>query len=387
MSNTSMSLPLWLFWGSTFLIVYTYFLFPLILVIRGRIRPKAIKRGSDIPFASLIIAAYNEEDVIESKIQNSIDIDYPIEKLEIIIASNGSSDKTVDLATKYQNDRIHLLDIKERGKNSALNKAVAGAKGDILIFTDADSLMDRKSLQYLVSSFADDTVGAVGGNYFYDTKVKSEEGTGERTYWSFDRLMKEAQSQAGSMTSATGQLYAIRRELFKPIPSGVTDDFFTSTQAQSAFKRLVFEPQATITGPVADNKGEYRRKVRVMTRGLNSVRAQKHLLNPFQYGSYSIQLFTHKILRRFVIFPLVIMYCSLLFLWNAGLFYQLAGIGAAIFGGITIVAYAVKNRPIGQKRVFSLPLYFFMVNVAACSALANLIKGKRIDVWSAERTT
>jgi len=372
------------FWASIALIVYTYAGFTVLLALRARFFPKPVQRGAETPSVSLIIAAYNEADVIADKIANCLGLDYPQDKIEIIVASDGSSDGTNEIVSGIESPLVKFMPLPRQGKNRTVNTAVPAATGDILVFSDADSMLGKDALRHLVAPFADPNVGGVGGDYRYDTEVA--EGDGERTYWGFDRILKHWQSEGGSMTSATGQIYAIRRELFSPVPSSVTDDFYNSTQAPAAHKRLIFEPRAVARGPVAGSSAsEYRRKVRIITRGFNSVWQMRRMLNPLQYGFYAIQLFTHKILRRLAAVPLIAILIATPFLWDSGWLYKLALLGQIGLYGGAVAGLVLRNTKLGNNKLVSLPLFFCMVNAAGLVAFFNLLRGKRYDVWTAER--
>lgn len=374
----------WLFWGAVGTVLYTYVGFPILLVLRGLLLRRDIQRGTDLPNVSLIVVAFNEADYIVKKLDNAHAVDYPCEKLEIIVASDGSSDGMNELVEGYDSPQVRLLALPRRGKNPTLNAAVAAANGDVLVFTDADSMLGRDSLRHLVAPLSDPSVGGVAGDYHYESN--SAEGGGERTYWSFDRLLKEMESRAGSVISATGQLYAIRREIFKTVPSGVTDDFYTSVRVIGANKRLVFEPKAVVTGPVAaSDDAEFQRKVRILTRGFNSVWESRHLLNPLHYGFYAVQLLSHKVLRRLMALPLVVTFLTAPLLWRRGWIYKLATLGQLGIHGLALVGYLLRGTTLGRKKLLSVPFFFDMVNLAAVIALGNRLRGKRQDIWVTQR--
>jgi cellulose synthase/poly-beta-1,6-N-acetylglucosamine synthase-like glycosyltransferase len=374
----------WLFWGGVGTILYTYIGFPLLLLVRGLLFPRKVKYGQNLPSVSLIIAAYNEADYIIKKLDNAHAVDYPQDKLEIIVASDGSNDGTNELVQNYNSPQVRLLALPRQGKNRTLNTAVAQASNEILVFTDADSMLKPDALRHLVAPLADPTVGGVAGDYHYETT--SEEGGGERTYWSVDRILKEMESRAGNVISATGQLYAIRREIFQKVPSGVTDDFYTSVRVVGAHKRLVFEPKAIVTGPVAaSDDAEFHRKVRILTRGFNSVWESRHLLNPFEYKFYAVQLFSHKVLRRLMALPLLVTALSAPFLWGRGWIYKLATLAQWGVHGLALLGYLFRGTTLGRKKPLSVPFFFDMVNIAAVIALVNLMRGKRQDIWVTQR--
>jgi len=374
-----------LFWLSIALILFTYIGFPCLLALRAWLVPRSVKTSPHIPPVTMIVAAHNEADVITKKLDNVFQLEYPRDKLQVIIASDGSCDSTNDLVASYNAPEVELLALPRFGKNRTLNAAVSHATGDILVFSDADSMLVPKALRNLVAPFGDPTVGAVGGDYRY---VRDEDPTGEPAYWSYDRLLKRLQSMAGSMTSATGQIYAIRRELFKPIPIGVTDDFFVSTQAPAAQRRLIFQEDAVAYGPIAGSaKAEFGRKVRVSTAGLTSVWRMRSLLNPLKHGFYSIQLFSHKVLRRLMVIPLLILFVSSLALWNHGWLYQGAAVFQIAFHTAGIVGMLIQHTPAGKMKFLKLPFFFHIVNAATILAIRNLLRGEQLDIWAPQRTS
>lgn len=378
------TLSWWMFWGAVGTVLYTYIGFPLLIVLRGLLLRRPVRSAPITPSVSLIIAAYNEADFIVKKLDNAIQLDYPQDKLEIIVASDGSDDGTNELVRAYGSPRVRLLELPRQGKNRTLNSAIPLTTGEVLVFTDADSMIEPGALRRLVAPLADPSVGGVAGDYHYEREAK--EGVGERTYWSFDRVLKEMESRAGNVISATGQLYAIRRELVPSVAGGVTDDFFISVRAIIGGRRLVFAPDAVVTGPVAaSDDAEFRRKVRILMRGLNSVWLSRELLNPGRYGFYALQLLSHKVLRRLMAFPLIITALSAPLLWRRGWIYRAATLGQALVHGLALAGYLLRRTPLGRKKPLSVPFFFDMVNFAAVIALSNLLRGKRADTWVTQR--
>jgi cellulose synthase/poly-beta-1,6-N-acetylglucosamine synthase-like glycosyltransferase len=375
----------WIFWGSMGILFYTYLGFPIITVLRGTLFKKPIKRGTgtSLPTVSLVIAAYNEADVIAAKLTNALASNYPGSHLEVIVASDGSDDGTNQIVAHFGEPGVRLLALERQGKNRAINQAVKIASGEILVFTDADSMLDPDALKHLVAPFVDPQVGGVGGSYHYLRNTTG--GEGERTYWSFDRWLKILQSQAGNITGTTGHIYAIRRSLFVPVPPSVTDDAYISREVIRQHYRLVYAPQAIARGPIADQAGEVRRKVRVATRGLKCVWEQRYLLNPGVYGFYAVQLFSHKVLRRLMAIPLLGLFFSAPLLWKQGLIYRLATIGQMAFHSAAALGYRMRDKHRGRLKFLSLPYHLDMVNLATLAGVSNLLRGVKYDVWLAER--
>jgi cellulose synthase/poly-beta-1,6-N-acetylglucosamine synthase-like glycosyltransferase len=227
-------------------------------------------------------------------------------------------------------------------------------------------------------------VGGVAGDQRYLGRRDRDGSDGERAYWSLDRELKRWESAAGSVTSATGAIYAIRRELFRPVVTGVTDDFFVSTNVVRAGRRLVFAPEAVAFEPAAATSGaEFQRKVRVATRGLRGVWEMRVLLDPFRHGFYALQLFSHKVARRLVGLPLLAVLVATPFLWDGGWVYRAALLGQVAVYGAAALAWLVP--PLARTKPFAIPFYFCLVNLAALRAAWNVVTGRRIDVWKPER--
>lgn len=208
-------------------------------------------------------------------------------------------------------------------------------------------------------------------------------------YWNFDRTLKQLQSESGSMTSSTGAIHAVRRELFQPVPLSVCDDLVISTRAIIQGKRLAFAPDAIAYEPVAPtDKDEFKRKVRIISRALHSTWVVKDLLNPFRYGFYAIQLISHKLLRWSVGWLLIILFGVSLSLYNAGFFYRLAIWGQVSFYGLALLAHFLRKTSIANWKLFkplSVIYFFCMANYAAILAWIQWMRGKRIDIWESNR--
>lgn len=384
-------LALVLFWGSVALLAYTYVLFPAILFVRGLLWRKPYRAEDITPPVSMIIAAYNEAASIGEKLENVLRLDYPRDCLEVIVASDGSTDDTESIVAQYADRGVKLLALPRQGKAGALNAAVDAARGEVLVFSDANSAYAPDAIRQLVRPFADPEVGGVAGNQVYLSHKRgaadaAQTGDGERTYWGFDRLLKQIQSEAGNTISATGAIYAIRRNLFSGVPEGVTDDFATSTAVIAQGYRLVFAPNARAFEPVGKSSGvEFGRKVRVMTRGLRAVLVRRELLNPFRFGFYAIQLFSHKVLRRLMFVPLGLLLVSNPFLLGEGLFYQLTMLAQVAFYTAALAGALFRDTAFGRQKLVTLPYYVCLVYLAAAVATFNILRGHQINRWEPQR--
>ena len=376
-----------LFWLSTFVILYAYAGYPLFLYLMAKARNRVVQKKSIFPTVSLIIAAYNEEDGIEDKIKNSLNLDYPLEVLEIIIASDGSTDNTNALVNRYADQGVKLLTLPRRGKIFALDEAVAQSKGEILVFSDANALFQSQALKELVSNFADPEVGGVCGNQMHYKDNGDSTVRGESIYWTYDKWIKKMECLTGNIVSADGAIYAIRRELYQmPELTSSTDDFAISTGVIEKGFRLVFESQAIGYEHLsASATVEFNRKLRIITRGLRGVLLRKKLLNPFRYGIYSLILFSHKLLRRIIPFFLLILFFSSLFIGTYGRFYLVVSQAQMIFYLWALVGYFLSKTSIRGLKIITLPFFFCLANVAAFLAVLNFLSGKRIQIWAPQR--
>ena len=392
------------FWLSLAAIAFAIVGFPILIGLRAWLAPLPPARSAEAELdVSVVIAAHNEEGRIAAKLANLRSLAYPRERLQIIVASDGSTDRTVGIvrAEAASDARLQILDLPRNGKNRALNHAFERCTGEIVIFTDCDTLLDPDCLRHLLAPFADPQVGGCGGDFRYcDPKETGEESgddpvagveKGERLYWSYDRLWKRMQSRAGNMTSATGQIYAIRRSLVALVPDGVTDDFFQSTGVIEAGYRLVFCPLAIGRGPAATSAGaEFRRKVRVSARGLASVWERRALLNPLRFGFYALQLASHKVFRRLVGLPVILLFLSSAWIVATSAepprFVSLALIAQLAFHATALLGWLIRDLDLrGSVGWLRVPLYFDLVNAAALIAAGEVLAGKRYRTWSPER--
>jgi Glycosyltransferase like family 2 len=376
-----------LFWASATVVVATYVGFPLLVLLRARVSPRPVRSADVTPSLSVVIAAHNEQGGIGAKLESVLACDYPEHLRDVVVASDGSTDRTVEIAASFRAAGVRTLDLPRTGKAAALNVAVASCRSDIVVLSDANNPLDAAALRRIVRPFADPEVGGVAGDQRYLPSDGEDGSAGERSYWSIDRWVKSAESAAGSVISATGALYAVRRELFPTVVGGVTDDFWVSTQVICAGHRLVLAEDAVVYEvPAAKTGLEFQRKVRVMTRGLRGVYERRELLDARRHGFYSVQLLLHKVLRRLMVVPLAVM-------WGASLSAALRGSrGWGAIAAVQTAGYAtgaaglVVTVPGKVGRLVSLGSYFVMINAASAVAVWNLVRGRRITTWEPARS-
>ncbi len=376
------------FWLSLAALLYAYAGFPLLVAAVGALRGREVRKGSATPRMTMIIAAYNEEEAIGERLDNALASDYPSDALEIIVASDGSTDATNEIVAGYEPRGVRVLRLPRLGKIAALEQAVGQATGEILIFSDANTVMHPGAVRALASNFADPEVGGVAGHTSYRLKDGSESSSrGESLYWRYDTWLKAMESRTGSVVSAHGGLYAIRRNLYHVPPDrAVTDDFIISTGVIEQGRRLVFEPDALayeIAVPTA--KPEFRRRVRLMTRGLRAVSIRRRLLNPSRYGFYGVVLFSHKVLRRLVPVCLVVLFAASLYLASTSTFFLIAAVAQTLFYALAVAGGLARRHEVGQHKLLYVPFFYCMANTAALFALLRFVRGDRIELWQPQR--
>jgi cellulose synthase/poly-beta-1,6-N-acetylglucosamine synthase-like glycosyltransferase len=379
---------IWLFWLLVLAAAYAYVGFPLLVALVGWIRNREVHKRPMTPKISLIIAAYNEEQVIAARLENALTLNYPADALEIIVASDGSSDATESIVAGYSSRGVRLLALARSGKVHALNEAVRHATGEILVFSDANILYHKDALRVLMENFADPEVGGVAGNTVYRIKPESEASSrGEGLYWSYDKWIKQMETRTGSTVSAHGAIYAIRRELYRPInDAAVTDDFAISTGVIEQGYRLIFERGAVAyEAAIPSAKAEFSRKVRIISTGLRALFLRKALFNPFRFGFYSVILFSHKVLRRLIPVGLLPLFVLSWLLSSAGPLYLAAAVVQTLFYGMAALGYLLRAHSLGRLKCFYLPFFYCMANAAALVALARLAERQRIEVWQPQR--
>ena len=336
------------------------------------------------PTVSLIIAAYNEEGVIGEKIENSLKLDYPKDKLEIIVFSDASTDRTDEIVKSYANRGVKLLRIEGRkGKTYCQNEAAKIAQGEILIFSDADVICDPKVVKKLVSHFSDSKVGCVSGSFQYrgDTSIG-----GGRIYWNYEQKLKYLESKISSPVGVSGALYAIRRGVFEPIAPDLQEDFVRAIKTIQKGYKVIYEPKAINWSCITpDLTGEFRRRVRIVTQSAYSLLRDKSLLgllNPFRYGLFSIQLWSHKILRWLSGLFLLLIFALNIPLVHQGLVYKItmAGQGAfyllAFWGFLSETIF--NRRP---PRPAHVAYYFLLSCYAMLKGFYNGLRGRTIVAW------
>ena len=391
-----------IFWFTIFLVVYTYFIYPVVLMILNLFFSKPVDKEDITPSVSLIISAYNEEKNIRKKIEDTLDLDYPENRLEIIIASDCSTDKTDEIVKEYEAKGVRLIRLQERrGKTAAQNKAVQNAIGEILIFSDATTIYENDVIKKLVRNYNDPSVGCISGDIIFTDEDNVSVGQGGALYWRYESKIKQLESSIGSILGASGCIYSMRKSLYTPfkeelisdfispmqivINSNVDDDFLTPMKIYIKGVRSVMEPEAVSYEKASrSNSEEFRMRSRVITRAISGIVYLKQIINPFQYFTYSFQLISHKIIRWLVPLFMIIIFVSNLFLLENELYYIIFKI-QLLFYIMAFLGFAIDKLKLPNIKVFFIPYYFCFINMAALYGIIKYIIGKRDSLWTPER--
>ncbi len=364
-------------WLAVFVPVYAYAVYPLILLALRLVIRREVRKQPAHPFVSLLIPAYNEADVIERKIANTLALDYPAERLEIVIASDGSTDETVRIAERLADGtRVRVLAFLEnRGKVATLNASVPQLRGEIVVFSDAPALLYPDSLQRLVENFADPSVGAVSGIY---KVVKADEvniGASEDFYWKYETFLKIQESQLSSTLGGHGHLHAIRKELYPhPSPSIINDDYVIPVSVLKRGYRAVYEPAAVVYEEAHEMTG-FGRRIRIMAGNVQQLREIGGLLSPLR----PLPLFfflSHKVSRLLVPFAMVTAFAANLFLLNSPLYLAVFCLQAIFY----LLALLGTLWPLHPKTLM-LPFYFCMINAATFFGFYHALTQRRGMAW------
>ena len=371
-----------LFWVSVLGVGYTYLLYPLLLwLLTCWRRPPAYPELRELPSVSLIISAYNEAAVIGEKLDNSLGLEYPPGKLQIVVVSDGSQDGTDQIAAGYAGQGVLLHRMEARsGKTAAQNAGVRLATGEVLVFTDANSLYTPVALVELMRPFADPAVGCVCGELEYLNPGGEGAGKGEGFYWRYEQFLKNRESRWCSLVGANGAIYALRRELFDELAPEIISDFIMPLRVWRKGFRVVYAPRARALEHSGKSFGEeFRRRTRIIARSLHGLRSEAGVLNPFAHPGFALQVFSHKVLRWLV--PLFLL-CALV---SSGLLCREQPYRGLFWAQVVfyLLALAGNLAPswLGRLGLFYIPAHFCAINLGALTGMLQFLAGNRYTVW------
>jgi cellulose synthase/poly-beta-1,6-N-acetylglucosamine synthase-like glycosyltransferase len=363
------------FWVMAGTIAYVYAGYPVVLLILAKLFPRPVRKAAATPSVSLLVAAYNEADVIEAKIRNALALDYPPDRLETVIASDGSRDGTAELASILADgDRVRVLAYPEnRGKLRVLNDTVPLLRGDVVAFSDAASMLAPDALRTLVENFADPNVGGVSGVYKVQKQDRAQLGASEDLYWKYETFLKVQEASLASILGGHGSLYAIRKHLY-PFPSQdtINDDYVIPLAVVKRGFRMAYEPRA-VAYEEAEEMSGFSRRVRIMTGNVRQLREATALLRAGRWMELYFFL-SHKAGRLVVPFCMVGVALANVVL-IAHPIYKLTAAAQGGFYGLAAAGSMWRLNP----KMLRLPFYFTMINAAAFVGIFFAVIGNRIE--------
>lgn len=383
---------LYLFWIALFIIFYAFFGYGILLYILVKLRVALKGKRSEalarLPFewpsVTIIVAAYNEADCMDDKLRNTLDLDYPAEKIKYLFVTDGSTDNTPDVVRRYE--QVTLLHQPGRsGKIAAVHRAMKEVNTDIVIFTDANTLLNKQAIKNICRHYADVKVGAVAGEKRVKVEDVSDATAGEGFYWKYESTLKRWDSELYSVVGAAGELFSVRTSLYQPVsPNSILDDFMISMLIAEKGYRIVYEPEAYATENSSANvKEELKRKIRIAAGGIQSICWLTPLLNPFKYPVLSFQYVSHRVLRWTIVPFLMILVLILNFIIvikGAHPVYTLVLDAQLAFYVAALAGWFLEKREIKIKILF-IPYYFCMMNYAVLAGIKRFISGKQAVTW------
>lgn len=391
MSNKISRAPMiLLFWISLFIVFYTFVGYAIVLFCLVKLKQiiygkrKRLYDLNHLPTLTLIVAAYNEVDIIEEKIHNTLALNYPADKINFIFVTDGSSDGTPDSILLYP--AIRLMHARERkGKINAMHRAMQEVKTEVTVFTDANTFLNSEALINIARHYSDKRVGAVSGEKRVRVSEVSDATAGEGFYWKYESVLKKWDSELYSVVGAAGELFSIRTDLYEPIPpDSILDDFMISLLIVSKGYRIVYEPDAfAAEDPSANTKEELKRKIRIAAGGMQSIIRLKSLLNPFRHPVLSFQYLSHRVLR-WTITPFLIIITLLLnmiiVLYYDQLIYQVLLVAQLLFYMLAFACWHFERKEIKIKLLF-VPFYFCLMNYAVIMGIVRFFFKGQNAAW------
>lgn len=381
-----------LFWIGLMVIFYTYIGYGLVIFIISKLKsgPRGFRHvaDKDLPEVTILVAAYNEEQCIADKITNTLNLDYPKDKLSVFFVTDGSTDNTPDIVKKFHAVKL-FHDLQRKGKIHAVNRVMKYVSTPIVIFSDANTILNREAIRNLVRHYQDERVGGVAGEKrIYRNAEDNASGSGEGFYWKYESFLKRKDAQVYSIVGAAGELFSIRTALFEePAENIIIEDFVLSLTICAKGYRFMYEPDAYALETASASVGEeWKRKVRICAGGFQAMAKLKPLLNPFRYGMLTFQYVSHRVLR-WTLAPLFLPVVLLANGWLAfaGPWYYGWFLAAQVgFYLLALAGYHYRDKKISIKGFF-VPYYFMVMNLSVYAGFLRYIKGKQSVVWEKAR--
>jgi len=377
-----------LFWLSLILLFYIYFGYPLLARAVATLRRNPVNTDAEHqPKVSILIAAYNEANDIEATLRNKLALEYPSDKLEILVISDESDDGTDDIVERVASSSrfpIRLFrQVPRQGKTAGLNTLVTETNGEIILFSDANSHWDTRAVSKLCSNFADPKVGYVTGKMVYVNEDGSLVGDGCSAYMKYENWLREQETRIGSVVGVDGGIDGMRKELYQPLRADQLPDFVQPLKVVEQGYRVVYEPQALLKEEALnDGNSEFSMRVRVSLRALWALKDMRHLMNPFRDPMFAWQLISHKLLRYTAFIPLATLALATLLLAPARGIYTLAFLGLVIFLALAWTGHKRQSGGQSLSAIYSIPYYFMLLNIASYMACVAFVKGEKKVIWN-----
>src|SRR6476469_2230051 len=374
-----------IFWLAALLLSYVYSGYPLLLAIIGLFVRRRRPEPGYGPRISVLIAAYNEEEAIERKIQQTLALEYPADKIEVLVLSDCSTDRTDEIVKTFPDSRVRLVRMPERrGKTYAPNYGSKEATGEVIIFSDATAIYHPKALLYLACNYQDAAVGAVSGRYqYFDPGDQSPTGLGSVAFWNYENMIKKLQSRIRTITGCCGCIYSVRTTAYTELPADIISDLVQPLQAIRKGYRVVFEDRALAYEETTQSTGEeFSMRVRVVTRAMRGLLSVSDLLRPWKFAWPAFQLWSHKIMRWMVPLFLVAMLAANLFLLDFP-FYRVALATQLLFYAAALLNMLLPLQR--QWKPLGIPLFFCTLNAAALVSMLEICRGRKYVTWQTVR--
>lgn len=374
------------FWCATALVIYIYIGYPLLARLLARMLGKAVAKADYLPHVTIIIAAYNEERHIAATLNNKLGLNYPADKLDIIVVSDGSADQTDSLVEEFVRSypQIRLMrQIPRKGKTGALNMAVPAATGEIIVFSDANSIYKDDALRILLRNFSDPSVGYVTGKMVYADADGTIIGDGCSAFMRYENRLRQYETDMGSVVGVNGGIDAVRKNLYVSMRPDQLPDFVLPLCVVDQGYRVVYEPAAILVeDSLKGSQDEYNMRVRVSLRAYWAMYDMRKLFNPLRTGIYSLQLASHKALRYLAFVPLILALASNIYLVVRGQepIYIFALAAQCFLYGMAVFV-KISNASVIKSSIGTFAYYFVLLNIASAHAFIKFVQGKKQVVW------
>jgi cellulose synthase/poly-beta-1,6-N-acetylglucosamine synthase-like glycosyltransferase len=373
------------FWLAAVLLFYVYAGYPLLLALIGLCVRRPRPDVGYTPRISVLIAAYNEEEAIERKIRQTLALEYPHEKLEVLVLSDCSADRTDEIVKTFPDSRVRLVRMPERrGKTFAQNVGVKQASGEVIIFSDATAIYHPKALLYLACNYQDSLVGAVSGRYqYFDPGQQSPTGLGSVAFWNYENLIKKMQSSIRTITGCCGCIYSVRKEAYTELPADIISDLVQPLQAIRKGYRAVFEDRALAYEETTQSTSEeFSMRVRVVTRAMRGLLSVSDLLKPWKFAWPAFQLWSHKIMRWMVPLFLIVLLAANVALIDSPFYKFTLAVQLFFYAAALLNVLLPLHR---QWKPLGIPLFFCTLNAAALVSMLEICRGRKYVTWQTVR--